>query len=104
MLNKIDKLNEASKKSLTQEFPGAILASTRKKEDMQNLRDKILSFFEKDMVEEEIFARYDMPGVVGEVRSNMRVIKESFEDLGVRFTVKARPSDLEKIQKKFGLK
>ncbi len=101
VLNKSDRLTEEEKSSLKREFPLALLISSRNPDDIKILREKIIRVFEKDMVEEEIFAPYTMAGIVGEIRSTMRVVDEIFENEGVRFKVRARKADLERLKKKF---
>ncbi len=101
VLNKADMLGPSDRKKLAREFPTALVISTRSKEDIKALRDKILSVFEKEMVDEEIFAPYAVKGIVGEIRANTRVLKEEFEEAGVRFTVRGREEDIERIKKTF---
>lgn len=103
VLNKIDRLSTEERERLRREFPLAILISSRNPADVKVLRDRIVRVFEKDMVEEEIFAPYTMAGIVGEIRSGMRVVSETFENEGTRFKVRARPNDLARLKKKFGL-
>lgn len=103
VLNKADKLNSEEKKNLMREFPTALVLSTRNKEDIKKLRDKIISVFERDMVDEEIFAPYTLKGIVGDIRSSLRVLKESFEETGVRFVLRGRAEDIERIKKTYQL-
>ncbi|MEZ4815566.1 MAG: GTPase HflX [Bdellovibrionota bacterium] len=101
VLNKADMLSEQEKNSLKREFPLALIISTRNKDDIKLLRDKILKVFEKDMVDEEIFAPYVVKGIVGEIRANTRVLKEEFEEAGVRYFVRGRSEDIERIKKTY---
>ncbi|MEO5667852.1 MAG: GTPase HflX [Bdellovibrionota bacterium] len=103
VLNKADRLTPEQRTRLAREFPMAIVISSRDPDDVKLLREKIVRVFEKDMVDEEIFAPYTTVGIVGEIRGGMRVIKEDFENEGVRFRVRARPADLQRLKKKFGL-
>ena len=99
LLNKSDRLNDEQKKNLLQEFPEAILFSTRSPEDIHILHQRIVSFAEQDMVEEEIRVPYTVKGVIGEIRATMRVIKEDYDPDVMRLHVRARLVDLEKIRK-----
>ncbi|NCN28397.1 GTPase HflX [bacterium] len=103
IFNKSDRLTEEEKTSLKENFPQAIVMSSRNPDDIKKLREIILSAFEKDMLEEDVFAAYNVTGIVGDIRSNMRVIKESYENLGVRLRVRARPADLHRLKKKYHL-
>ncbi len=103
VLNKADQLDEPTKRRLAMEFPRSIIMTTRKPEDVARLRDEIVSFFEQDMVDEELLIAYDIKGIIGEIRSTMRVVKEDFENEGVRLKVRARPEELMRLKKKFKL-
>jgi GTP-binding protein HflX len=100
ILNKRDRLSSEQLEDLNREFPEAVLLSTRDKEDVKNLRDKIMSYFETDMVDEDILVPYTTQGIVGEIRAKMRVLKESYNESGVIFTVRSTTEKLGQIRKK----
>lgn len=100
VLNKQDCLTPEQKESLAQEFPDAFFLSTRSKEDLKLLRDKILSFFEEDMVDEDLFIPYDAKGIIGEIRLRMKVLSEAYDENGVKLRVKSSPENLAKIKGK----
>jgi GTP-binding protein HflX len=99
VLNKRDQLVTGQAEKLMEEFPEAIMISTRNVEDLKRLREKILSFFEEEMTKENIFVPYQVQGVVGEIRASMRVISESYSGEGTTFTVMCTEQDLKRIQK-----
>lgn len=100
VLNKRDNLSEEEQQKLLTEFPDAIAISTRSKDDLQRLRDKILSYFESDMVDEDLFVPYSAKGVIGEIRAKIRVLSESYNEKGTTFKVRAPKETLEKLRKK----
>ena len=102
LFNKSDCLSEEEKRSLSREFSDSVLISTRSPGDIQNLRERIIEFFEKDMIEEEILVPYNAQGIIGEMRLNMRVLKESFEEEGIRFLVRSRAIDINRLNKMRG--
>ena len=104
VLNKRDRLSEAEKNSLLAEFPDSVMISTRDKEDLKNLRDKILSYFEEEMMDEDIFVPYAAKGVIGEIRAKARVLAESYNENGTTFKVRAAPEFLSQIKKKILVK
>ncbi|MGZ6488261.1 MAG: GTPase HflX, partial [Pseudobdellovibrio sp.] len=104
ILNKIDRLSEEEKRSLKQEFPEAILLSTRDKNDLSNLREFLIAKFETGMVDQELFVDYSQKGVVGEIRSRLRVLSESHNEKGFVFKVRGTEKDLAQIMKKFSIK
>jgi GTPase len=99
ILNKSDRLNDSEIAALKVEFPEAICMSTQVKTDVAKMRDLIVGHFEVDMIEEELFVPYVAQGVVGELRSNMRVLGERYEDDGVYFMVRSTNAALQKLKK-----
>lgn len=104
VLNKRDQLTLEQQQALHLEYPEAIFISTRDKADLQRLRDKIMSYFESSMVDEDLFIPYLVQGVIGEVRNKMRVLSETYNELGVTLKVRSAPEALEQIKKKLIVK
>jgi GTP-binding protein HflX len=100
VLNKADCLSEFQKQVLRAEYPDAVLTSTRSPEDIQIVRERLIHFFEKDMIEKEILVPYKAQGVIAEMRLNMKILKESFVQEGALLLVRARPIDLERLSKR----
>jgi len=99
ILNKSDCLNQEQKQGLSAEFPDSMFLSTRDPADIQKMRESIIAFFEKDMQEEEILVPYTSQKVIGEMRLNMKILKESYEEEGTRYLVLSRRSDLNRLKK-----
>lgn len=99
VLNKIDQLSIENQELLRQEFPESIQISTRSSEDLQRLREKILSYFEVDMIEAELFIPYHTKKIIGEVRSQMRVLSESYDEKGLTLKVRGFEEKIEKFKK-----
>lgn len=100
VLNKKDRLTEGEIADLATEFPQALMISTRNKEDLKILRDRIMEYFETDMVDEDLFIPYTVQGVIGEIRARMRVLGESYDEKGLTLKVRSTPNRLEQIRKK----
>ena len=100
ILNKRDRLDEQQIIDLKIEYPQSIMLSTRDKDDLKSLREKILSYFENNMVDEDLFIAYTVQGVIGEIRSKMRVLGESYNEKGVTLKVRASTESLNQIKKK----
>lgn len=100
VLNKKDCLGAEQFQSLREEFPEAIFISTRDKEDLKMLRERILEHFESDMTDEDIFIPYTVQGVIGEIRAKMRVLSESYSAEGLTLKVRATKENLLQIRKK----
>jgi len=100
ILNKRDCLNKLQEKALKEEFADAVMISTRNKEDLSALRDQIMSYFEEGMIDEDLFLPYTAKGVVGDVRSKMRVLSESYDENGVTLKVRSSADKIAQIKKK----
>lgn len=100
VLNKRDRLNPAEVEALQTEYPDAVMLSTRDKDDVKKLRAKIMSYFESSMVDEDLFVPYQAKGLVGEIRSKMRVLGESYNEAGVTLRVRATPEVLAQLKKR----
>jgi GTP-binding protein HflX len=100
ILNKQDQLSPEQKSQLVIEFPDAIFLSTRDKNDVLMLREKIMSYFESDMVDEDLFIPYLVQGIIGDVRAKMRVLAEAYNELGVTLKVRAPKENIENVRKK----
>lgn len=99
LLNKSDRLSEEQKEILQREFPEAVLISTRNPEDIRALRERIVQFAESGMSEEELFVPYTAKGIIGEIRSKMRIVQEDYETEGIRLRVRSKAIDLERLKK-----
>ncbi len=100
ILNKRDQLTEEQVVELKKEFPEAVFLSTRNSEDIKALRDKILSYFETDMLEVDIFIPYTSKGIIGEIRSKIRVLSESYDEKGTTFKIRANSEKIDQIRQK----
>lgn len=101
ILNKRDRLSSEEVNSLRNEFPEALFLSTRNSEDLKELRERLISFFEQDMIEEEVFIPYTVKGVIGELRSNTRVLSENYTEQGLQLKVRGTKEHLQRIIKKY---
>lgn len=100
ILNKCDRLDPAQLDSLKNEFPDAAFISTRSSESLRLVRERIMSYFESDMVDAEILVPFSAQGIVGEIRNQMRVLRESYDENGTTFLVRASMEKIQRINKK----
>ncbi|MBL7554583.1 MAG: GTPase HflX [Bdellovibrionaceae bacterium] len=100
VLNKRDRLTPEHAQELKTEYPDAIMISTRDKDDLKHLRDKIMSYFETDMQDEDIFIPYTAKGIIGEIRGKMKVLSESYDEKGVNLRVRSHVETITNLKKK----
>ncbi len=98
VLNKRDKLSEIQARELRAEFPEAVIISTRDADDVKMLREKILSYFEAEMIDEDVFVPYTAKGIIGEIRGKMRVLSEAYNEKGVILRVRSSKEALAQVK------
>jgi len=100
VLNKSDQLSTEQQQSLMDEFPDAMMTSTRNPDDISKLHKYIVDIAQEDMIEEEVVIPYTAKGIVGEIRSSMSVVKEEYEYSHIKLTVRSSAIDLERLKKR----
>lgn len=101
VLNKRDNVTEEDQAKLQAEFPDAIQISTRSPEDLKRLREKVLSYFESDMVDVDLFIPYlAQSAVIGDLRQQVRVLSESYNELGLNLKIRTPTDILEHFQQR----
>ncbi len=88
ILNKRDQLSEDDYKRIQSEYPEGIFISTRDPKDIAKMREIILSHFEGDMIDGEIYVPYSAKSLVGEIRSSVRVLEEKHSESGTTYFVR----------------
>lgn len=97
VLNKIDRLTPEELERLRQEFPDGWFLSAKNPDDVAELRTRLVEFFERDMVEREIFIPYTDGRKMGPARSRFRVVAERSDERGTTLTVKGKQEELERF-------
>ncbi|MCG3774963.1 MAG: GTPase HflX [Nitrospira sp.] len=100
VLNKQDRLGPDELAILKAEYPDAFFLSTRSKDDLQALRERIMGHFERDMIDEELRIPFTAQGVVAEIRARMHILSEAYDAEGLTIRVRSTPEDLTSIKKK----
>ena len=100
VLNKRDRLGPDELASLKAEFPDAVLLSTRSQDDLQTLRERIMRYFEREMLDEELRIPFTAQGVVAEIRARMRILSEAYDAEGLTLRVRSTPENLTAIKRK----
>lgn len=98
VLNKSDKLNEEQRRSLLERYPEAILLSARSAADVTLLRERIIEFFEREMVDEDIVVPYARQKLVSTIYENCRVLAETCDESGTHLRVRGRPEVVARLR------
>lgn len=100
VMNKRDRLGPDAIASLKAEYPDAVFLSTRNKDDVNALRERIMTYFESDMLDEELCIPFTAQGVLAEIRARMRILSEDYTAEGLTIRVRSTPENLALIKKK----
>ncbi|MFA6041399.1 MAG: GTPase HflX [Methylophilus sp.] len=105
IFNKIDFVGDEAaqaqcRAALTAKYPNCIIMSARKPEDVAQLHQVIVSFFQQDLVEAEFFLPWETQQLRGEIYANCQVLEERSEPEGAYFKVRAAANQLKKLQDK----
>jgi GTP-binding protein HflX len=103
VFNKIDRVGDAEAEArvtaeLLARWPDAIVLSARRPTDVARLRERLIAFFARDLIEGEVRIPYDRQQLRGEIFASCEVLGERYDDDGVVFRVRAQPALLEKLQ------
>lgn len=100
ILNKSDKLNVEQQQTLMLEFPGAMMTSTLNPQDIAALHKYIVSVAEQGMIEGELLIPYTAKGIIGDIRTSMKIINEEYEYEHIRLKVRADKLNLQRMKKR----
>lgn len=99
VFNKIDRAAAGTEASLRTLHPGCIVVSARREADVARLREAILAFFRKDLVEAEFFLPWSRQQLRGEIFSGCEVLEERSGDEGSTFRVRGEPEALKRLKR-----
>ena len=106
IFNKIDHVGDPTAQSelevaLRIKYPSCIVMSARRPEDIANLRHVIITFFQQDMIEAELFLPWSSQQLRGEIYSNCQVLEERSDNDGATFLVRGQPNAVKSLQDQF---
>ena len=104
VFNKIDRAGkeEELRAALLAKYPGAIVMSARREADVTRLREAIIAFFERDLVEAEIFLPWSAQNRRGEIFSTCKVLEERSDGEGAFLRVRGESDAVKRLSKQFG--
>ena len=106
VFNKIDRVGEAAEQAeceaeLRARYPDCIVMSARRPDDVATLRRKIVAFFQKDLVETELFLPWSAQQLRGEIYANCEVLDERADGDGAFFRVRGERDMVESLRGRF---
>ena len=106
VFNKIDFVGDAAAQSereawLQARYPDCVVMSARRPDEVAKLRQKIVTFFQQDLVEAEIFLPWAEQQMRGEIYASCQVLEENSNDNGSLLKVRGEPNVVEKLTLRF---
>jgi GTPase len=100
VFNKIDRGGDEL--ALRAKYPGAIVMSARREADVAALREAILAFFERDLVEAELFLPWSAQNLRGEIFASCKVLEERADGEGAKLRVRGDAEVVRRLREQFG--
>ncbi len=100
VFNKIDRGGDEA--ALRAKYPGCVVMSARRGGDVAKLREAIAAFFQRDLVEAELFLPWSAQNMRGEIFATCKVLEERAEGEGAILRIRGAPEAVKRLQKQFG--
>jgi len=102
VFNKIDYLGDPTAQAertaeLHAKYPDCIVLSARNKDDVAGLHQAIVQFFQKDLIESEIFLPWSAQELRGEIFASCEVLEERADADGAIFRFRAAPEVIARL-------
>jgi len=104
VFNKIDRAGkeEELRAALLAKHPGCIVMSARREGDIAKLHDAIAAYFQRELVEAELFLPWASQNLRGEIFSTCTVLEERADGEGSFLRVRGAPADVKRLRELFG--
>jgi GTP-binding protein HflX len=98
VMNKADRLDEATRERILAGWPDAHLLSAKRPEDVASFREALVAFFERDMEEAELIVPYSLQRLVAKAHESGHVLDQTHDTEGTRLRLRATPEVLEQLR------
>jgi len=107
VFNKIDRAGDEPvqrerEAALRAQYPGCIVMSARREDDVAKLHDAIAAFFQRDLVEAELFLPWAAQNMRGEVFATCKVLEERTDGEGALLRIRGAPETVKRLHAQFG--
>ena len=104
VFNKIDYLDDVVAQTeriaeLQAEYPGCIVLSARREDDITQLHQSIVKFFQKNLIESELFLPWSAQALRGEIFTSCDVLEERADGEGAFFRFRASADVIARLNK-----
>lgn len=107
VFNKIDHVGDAGAQAereaaLRAQYPDCIVMSARRTGDVAKLREAIVAFFQRGLVEAELFLPWSEQQVRGEIFATCEVLEERADGEGAFLRIRGEQETVEGLSERFG--
>jgi GTP-binding protein HflX len=106
VFNKIDHVGDAAAQAeceaaLRARYPDCVVMSARRPDEVAKLHQTIVAFFQRDLVEAELFLRWSAQQLRGEIYASCQVLEERSDNEGAFFRVRGAPDTVNQLREQF---
>ncbi len=103
IFNKIDHVGDAAAEAechaaLQASYPDCVVMSARRPDDVARLHRAIVDFFQRNLVEAELFLPWSAQQLRREIYANCQVLAERADEAGAFFQVRGEPATLDSLR------
>jgi len=103
VFNKIDHVGDATAQAereaaLRTQYPDCVVMSARRPDEVAKLRQKIVAFFQQNLVEAELFLPWSAQRLRGGIYASCQVLEERSDNEGAFIRVRGEPSVVKNLQ------
>ena len=102
VFNKIDL--GGNQAALRAKYPGCVVMSARREGDVAELREAIAAFFQRDLVEAELYLPWAAQNLRGEIFATCKVLEERADAEGAILRVRGASAAVKRLRELFGRK
>jgi len=100
VFNKIDRGGDEA--ALRARYPDCIVMSARREDDIAKLHAAIADFFQRDLVEAELFLPWAAQKMRGEIFATCKVLEERADGEGAVLRIRGAPDAVKRLHEQFG--
>ncbi|HZS67738.1 MAG TPA: GTPase, partial [Burkholderiales bacterium] len=100
VFNKMDKGGDEA--ALRARYPGCIVMSAKREGDVERLREAIAAFFQKSLVEAELYLPWSAQKERGQIFATCTVLEERADNDGAFLRVRGEPEAVRRLHEQFG--
>jgi GTP-binding protein HflX len=100
VFNKIDRGGDEA--ALRAKYPGCIVISARREADIARLREAIGAFFQRSLVEAELFLPWSAQNLRGQIFATCTVLEERADGEGAFLRVRGEAEAVQRLRDQFG--